>query len=354
MDGALWAGLDLGLRRTSVCIVDDSGITVHEETCNTDYRAIDDALSTLGKERIRLIAVEAGSDMHVVRKLRDGKFPVALFEARKASKFLAVRRNKSDVSDAHGLADLARIGRHTVSQVHLKSLDCQQVRSQLVMRHKLVKLRVAADGALQSRLALHGRSVQLSRVPGLMRERVCQLLHQLKEDEHIDLAEDLQPLIDLCESLRSCLQRLDRSLAREALEHPVCRRLMEVTGVGSICSLSFYSAIEDPARFKRNVDVAAYLGLVPRRYQSGGVSLTRGITKTGNRLTRTHLVNAATVFSARGPDSELKAWAATLKQRIGARRARVAVARKLAILLLKLWKEDKPFDPFPTKASGKL
>jgi transposase len=118
---------------------------------------------------------------------------------------------------------------------------------------------------------------------------------------------------------------------------------MEVPGVGPICALSFYSAVEDPSRFRRAGDVAAYLGLVPRRYQSGSTSRTFGITKTGSKLTRTHLVTAATSFGNTGPDCALKRWFLSLRERAGSRRARVALARELAVILLSMWKNDTAF-----------
>jgi transposase len=344
-----WVGLDLGLRWTHVCIIDDAGATTHEQTCETAVEEIVGALSAVPKHRIALIAAEAGSDTHVVRKLRQADFPVALFEARKSSKFLAIRRNKTDASDAHGLADLARIGRHTVSRVHLKSVECQRLRGQLSMRQKLVRLRVAAEGALRSRLRLYGRQLKKPHAPGMLRINVAAQVEQLKLLEGLDLEDELAPLVDVCESLRTYQRRLDRALEKQASEHPVCKQLMQVTGVGAICAISFYSAIEDPTRFDRTTEVAAYLGLVPRRFQSGDVSYTRGITKTGSKMTRTHLVNAALVFSTRGPDSELKAWAAALKERIGGRRARVALARKLSIILLTIWKQGTQFEPYPAK-----
>ncbi len=120
-NGIFWAGLDLGLRQTHVCIVDDTGEPKHEVACETTVDAITEALSVVPKEQIALIAVEAGCDTYAVRMIREANFPITLFESRKASKFLSVRRNKTDKSDARGLADLARIGRHTVSQVHLRS-----------------------------------------------------------------------------------------------------------------------------------------------------------------------------------------------------------------------------------------
>jgi transposase len=348
--GKFWAGLDLGLRQTHVCIVDDAGKPKHEVACETTVDAITGALSVVPKERIGLVAVEAGCDTYAVRLIKEAHYPVALFEARKASKFLSVRRSKTDASDARGLADLARIGRHTVSQVHLKSLDCEQLRARLTMRHRLVKMRVAGDLALRARLAHFGEHVKMQYQPERLREEIASHLEKLKISSGVDLESELAPLIDVCLSLRKYVRSLDRALEREAKQHPVCARLMSVSGVGPICALSFFSAVEDPARFKSAEDVAAYLGLVPRRYQSGETSYTKGITKTGNKMTRTHLVGAALVFGTRGPDSALKQWASDLRGRIGASRARVALARKLSIVLLAMWKSGSKFDPYPVRS----
>ena len=345
---AIWAGVDLGQTTSHVCIVDDAGLTIHEDSCETSPERISQVLTFADAACLKLIAVESGSEQHIVRKLRSAGFPIAIFEARKASRFLAIRRNKSDASDARGLADLARLGRHSVSQVHLKSLECQQLRSQLAIRQRLVRVRVATEGAIRSRLALFGRKLRIQSSPTLLGERVAAEIEQLKAEEGIDLAEDLEPLVDVARSLRRYIDQVDKRLQKTAKSHPICQKLMSVVGVGPICSLSFYSAIEDPDRFKRAEEVAAYLGLIPRRYQSGDVSYTRGITKTGSTMTRTHLVNAALVFAAKGPDSALKSWASALRERAGARRARVALARKLSVILLKMWKTGAAFEPYPS------
>jgi transposase len=345
----VWIGLDLGLRQTNVCVIDDDGTTLHEQECETALAPLEDAVSSFPRERIGLIAVEAGSDTHIVRKLRSAGFPVTMFEARKASKFLAVRRNKTDASDARGLADLARIGRNTISQVYLKSPECQQLRGQLVLRKKLVTIRVMIEGSIRSRLALYGRKLKKTEALGGLRRQVKTELSLLKSEEGVDIAADVLPLVDVCESLRTYLTKLDAKLEKKAKSHPVCKLLMQVPGVGPICALSFYSAIEDPDRFRHPSDVAAYLGLVPRRYQSGEVSRTLGITKTGSKLTRTHLVTAALVFGTRAPDCALKDWYLALRQRIGSMRARVALARKLSIVLMTMWKEGAGFEPHPSK-----
>jgi transposase len=350
--GSVWVGLDLGQARTTICVTDNMGVPLREQPCGTVLGEVEEVLAPFPRATIGLIAVEAGSDTHLVRKLVDRGYPVAIFEARKASKFLAIRRNKTDSSDARGLADLARLGRNTVSQVHLKSLECQQLRSKLIMRHKLVHLRVAAEGAVRSRLALYGRRFKSPAAYRPIHEQVEKELVQLRAEEGVDLLDDLLPLVETCDGLRAYMKRLDLELAERARAHPVCQLLMEVPGVGPVTALSFYSAIEDPARFQHASDVAAYLGLVPRRYQSGDVSRTLGITKNGSKLTRSHLVTAATVLRARAPDCALKDWALQLKERVGSSRSRVALARKIAVVLLSMWKSSRHFEPYPVGSAA--
>jgi transposase len=343
----LWVGLDLGERLTSVCVIDQAGEPIHELSCATSAEEIDASLSEFPRSNLGLVAVEAGSETHLVRKLRDRGYPVSIFEARKASRFLAVRRNKTDRGDARGLADIARLGRHTISQVYLKSPECQQLRSKLIMRRKLVHLRVAMEGVARSRLALNGRRFKWPRTAGSLQKQVTAAAYALQQEEGLDLS-DLLPLVDVCESLRAYLKHVDHELASAAKAHPVCRLLMEIPGVGPLCALAFYSSIEDPTRFRKSTDVAAYLGLIPRRYQSGDNSRTLGITKTGCKLTRTHLVTSATVFRRYAPDCALKAWALGLQERIGSARSKVALARKLSILMLTMWKTGAHFEAYPS------
>jgi transposase len=343
-DARIWIGLDLGLRRTRISVVDAIGAELLNEECDTKLSALKNALAAFPLEQIGLIAAEAGNDVHIVRKLRQNGFPVAIFEARQASKFLAIRRNKTDAGDARGLADLARLGRHSVSQVYLKSPECQQLRGTLVMRRRLVMMRVAADASLRSRLGSHGLVLPAARAPGQMRLHVQDALAQLCWDERRDLKSDLAPLVELCESLRAYLKKLDADLDKIARSHAACRLLMEVPGVGPICAISFYTAIEDPSRFKSPTQVGAYLGLTPRRHQSGATSRSLGITKSGNKLTRTSLVTAATVFGNTAPDCALKRWYLALRDRAGPGRARVALARKLAVILLTMWKNESHFE----------
>lgn len=346
-DERLWVGLDLGSAKTHLCVIDSHGVTLHEQECETSLAELKEGLAAYPPSRIGLIAVESGTEMHIVRKLRAAGFPVAIFEARKASKFLALRRNKTDSGDARGLADLARLGRETVSQVYLKTPQCERIRGLLVMRKRVVLMRVAADSTLRSRLGMHGCKLKTSVTAGAVREQVELQIAQMRADEGVDLSHELAPLVEVCESLRAYLTSLTREVEEQAKANEVCRLLMEVPGVGPICALSFYSAIEDPSRFRTSGDVGAYLGLVPRRYQSGSLSRTRGITKSGSKLTRTHLVTAATVFANFAPDCALKDWFVALRERAGSKRARVALARKLAVVLITMWKTGSHFELYP-------
>lgn len=346
-DNKLWVGIDLGSRLLHICIVDWEGIPVHEQQAEASAQALEEALSAFPIDRIGLIAVEAGAGTHILRPLLALGFPVTIFEARKARRFLALRRSKTDVNDARGLADLARLGRHTVSPVYLKSPECEQLRSLLTIRRRLVLMRVSADNALRSRLQAHGLRFPSKWRKGAIDGVLDDLLAELGPDREEKVRSEVEPLVELCTNLRTSVKRLSRELEARAKAEDVCRLMMGVPGVGYICALSFYSAIEDPDRFERPSDVAAYFGLIPRRHESGGQFRTRGITKTGNRVTRARLFNAAQIFGIYAPDSELKRWFSALSARAGGKRARVALARKLSILLLTMWKTGNSFQPFP-------
>lgn len=351
--GNLWVGLDVGEQWTSVCVVDDVGEPLHEATCPTTAEDIAQSLCNFPPADVALIALEAGGVSHLVRKLRARSYPVEMFEARKASKFLGLRRSKTDASDARGLADLGRIGRHAVSQVHLRSLELEQLRAELLLRQKLVRVRVAVEASIRSRLAIYGRRMRRARWPGVLRASVEAETSALLAEEGIDLRSQLAPLVEIGESLRLYGRQMDQALEKRAKGNPVCQLLMEIPGVGPLCAISFYSVVDDPNRFLRPRDVAAYLGLVPRRYQSGELSRTRGITKTGSTLTRQHLVGAALNMRIQKKDCALRDWEAALRERVGSGRARVALARKLAALMLTMWKNGTHFEPYPASKRSK-
>ena len=341
----LWVGLDAAVSTTSVCILDDSGRIEHEEKCATDPDVIGNILRNAGEGRISRVCIEAGAATSVVRVLRREGFPVQICEVKRSSKFLSIRRQKTDANDAAGLADLGRLGGAVLKDVHLKSLECQNLRTRLSARQRLLRMRKGCDGLIQSMVRLYGGDLKLRFANGKLAADVEPQLALLAAGG-LDVENDVRPLIDMSEGLRTQLTNIDKRFAKFSEEHPVCRRFRTVPGVGPITAISFYSAIEDPSRFPRVRDVGPYLGLTPSLMQSGSYARQDSISRMGNRMTRTNLVSAATVLLSNSKtDCALKRWGEQLSDRRGRGKARVAVARKLAVLLLHLWKTGKDFDP---------
>lgn len=344
--GRCWVGLDVGQARSSVCVIDDSGTVLRECDCDTSAAEIEAVLAIVPKGSIEKVAMEAGCGTHLSRRLRLRGYEVVLLETRKLKRLLEIRRNKTDANDARGIADVARLTRRTPPQVHLKSLDCQHLRTRLRLRQRLIQQRLAAEGFVRSLLQLHGGKLQPVGRGARFRENVKTELERLWLQDGADLFDDVEPLVEIAESLRSHLSNVDDWLLKTVRSNPVCSRFLAIPGVGPVCALSFFSAVEQPFRFQRSSDVAAYFGLTPRLYESGDVRRMFGITRMGNKLTRAHLVIAArNLLATRKQTSALQDWGLALVNRVGRGRARVAVARKLAILMLSMWKRDTEFDP---------
>jgi transposase len=340
----LWVGLDVGADEMTVCVTDDQGAVLSEDRIPTKGDALH-ALLRSRKRRIRLIGLESGSfAIALVQQLRRRGYRVAMFEGRQASKFLAIRHNKTDRNDARGLADIARVGRDSVSEVRVKTLACQRLRSALVMRQRLLRLRMGAEGSMRSMFRLYGGRLKTSHSAAVLRKNACDEVRRLRKSANVDLTEDIEPLLSLSVALRSYLDVLDERLARRAKDEAVCSRFLEIPGVGPITALAFYSSIEEPGRFRRNADVGAYLGLVPRVRQSGQATARLRISKMGDKLTRTYLTTAAQQHLRYG-DSALTIWAAGLSERLRKRGVQVAVARKLAVIMLAMWKSGQRYDP---------
>jgi transposase len=341
-----WAGLDVGVRSTAVCVVDADGKVVHQVSMKSDPTEIGRYLRKNFTSNIVHIGLESGSTSgHLATHLRRQGFQVAVLDALQVHRVLSIRRNKTDTNDARGIAQITRNGRDYLTEVYVKSAACFEVRAQLIMRQRLVQQRLANEAMVRGLLRVYGGRVEPgAKVPATFRDRVIEQLCLITDNEGINLKPRILPILDLCVRLRADAERIEGELEMLAKANPVCARFMAIPGVGAITALSFFTAIEEPARFRRSDDVAAYLGLTPRIYQSGD-TLTRGsISKMGNRLTRTHLVNAATVLlAATRTFSSLKDWGLRLAKKIGFHKARIAVARKLAIIMFGLWRDGTHF-----------
>ena len=341
---SLWVGLDVGADEMTVCETDDQGKVIVEQLIPTKATALH-ALLKRERRRIKLIGLESGTfGIALARSLRKLRYPVAVFEARQASKFLAIRQNKTDKNDARGLADIARLGRDSVSEIRVKSPECQRLRSMLVTRQKIVQIRTTVEGTMRSLFRLNGGKLKSASSVATLRRNAAEEIKRLRRFEKIDLTEDIEPLLALSVATRAYVESLDKKLGKRAEDDPVCRRFLEIPGVGPITALSFYCAVEDPARFRRNADVGAFLGLVPMVRQSGQNVARLHISKMGDRMTRTYLTTAAQQHLRHGKSS-LTAWGAVLSERLRKGAVQVAVARKLAVTMLAMWKSGERYDP---------
>lgn len=339
-----WVGLDVGADELVACMVDAEGNVRVEEAMPTCPLRVSVFMEEHAGDRAP-IGIEAGSScLALTRKLRQAGFRVHAFDTRQVSKFLAIRQNKTDANDARGIADVVRMGRGVVAEVYIKSAECQQLRSKLAIRQKLVRHRIAGESAIRSAFRLNSGRLDRCFSAVDLRRKVTAELERIRDVEGIDLIDDVMPLLSICEATRKHLEVADRKLNKLAQRHPICGRFMEIPGVGFLTALSVYSAIENPSRFVRNEDAGAYFGLVPRVRQSGQSIHRLGISKMGNTMTRSHLITAAGVLMRlKNADCDLQDWAKALAARADNRRARTALARKLAVTMLSMWRSGDPF-----------
>lgn len=264
--------------------------------------------------------------------------PVICTCARHAKGVLSVQVNKSDIHDAAGLAQIARTG--WFKAVHMKESQTHKDRARLKIREQLVQAHAAMLNQLRGMLKLFGLRMGGATTPG-MRNRRLEALFKQKPD----LRDIFAPLIASLTALEAQIKSLSLTIKKRVQSDKVCERLLTVPGVGPIIALTYTCSIEDPTRFAHSNDVGAYAGLVPRRFQSGERDSKGHISKAGDGNLRHALYEAANILLSRvKKPCALQTWGKALAATKGAKRARVAVARKLAALLHKLWLSNERFD----------
>ena len=339
MTKGIWAGLDVGVETTAICIVNDAGEIVQEAVCATSAKSVHREIGWIKRRRHARVALEAGTGVSLARGLRALGYSVEIYESRRLSKFLRARRNKTDAGDANGIAEAARLGVSNVSKVYLKDFETQALQSRLTIRRHLLRERLAAVSLLCRQIELYGGRIRRSTRDTHLREAVEPQLKRLFGRAPSALSNELRDLLDRCEQMIEYQRAFDEQLRKLALDNAICRRLMTIPGVGPLCALTFYAAVGEPERFARSADIGAYFGLAPTTHESGLTVRPGRISRMGNAPMRRLLVQAAMAFMRwADPACALKAWALQIEQRRGRPRAKVALARKLAVLMLTLWR----------------
>jgi transposase len=333
----VYAGLDVSDKSTHVCVTALDGKVLWSGACATDPEVIAKTLRSRAPGLVRVILETGPLSAFLYHGLAERGVPVICVCARHAKGVLSVRVNKSDPHDAEGLAQMARTG--WFKAVRIKQEATHLVRARLKIREQLVTARLAMAGQLRGLLKLFGLRLGKVTTPNKRRERLKALFALKPELEPI-----LSPLVHGLEALEVQIARLSKDLAAMAATDPVAMRLMSVPGVGPVTALTFKNSIEDPGRFARGEDAGAFAGLAPRRNQSGERDIRGRISKAGDPMLRSALYESANSLLSRVKrPCALQAWGQRLAETKGGKRARVAVARKLAILLHRLWLSETEF-----------
>jgi transposase len=335
-----YVGLDVSLKEVSICVVDGDGVVAAEGKVATDPSAIVSWIEDCIGAVERIVHESGPLSIWLTRELAARGAPVVCIDARAAHKALSARMNKSDRADAEALAQLARTGWYR--QVHIKSEASDQLRLLLGARERMISIR--QDIEAQARGVLKTYGIRLGSVtPGRNRAGLREQLGAAAAGNPI-LEAVAASLIAVHEVACGEAAAIDAELRTIARDSELARRLMSVPGVGPIVALNFIATVDDASRFAKATDVGAYLGLTPRRYQSGEIDYSGRISKRGDGTMRTLLYEAANVLITRVQRfSPLKSWAVRLAARKGFKKAAVAAARKIAVVMLRLWRDGTSF-----------
>jgi transposase len=331
----VYIGLDVSLASTAICVVSAQGKIVKETTAASEP---EDLIATLKAIPGYLVAVglEAGPlSQWLYRFLTDAGFVTVLMETRHVKGALKAMPIKTDRRDAEGIARLLQMG--WFRPVHCKSMSAQEMRSLLSSRKAIQQAVMSLE--LSIRGVLRNFGLKMGRISkGRFEERVQELA-----GGNPMLEAAANPIIAARRSLRQELARLDKLLRDHAKSDPVCRSLMTMPGVGALVALTVKAAIDDPSRFRSSKDVGPWVGLTPRREQSGERDIFGAISRAGDVGLRTALYQAATVMLNRARPSWLTAWALNVAKRRGKKRATVALARRIGVVLHRMWRDGTEF-----------
>ena len=332
-----FAGLDVSVNETSVCIVDDTGRIVREVKVASEPETLLAVLKT-GAYRFKRIGLEAGPlSQWLFSALAEAGLPAICVETRHMRAALQAQINKTDRNDARGIAQMMRAG--LFRPVHVKTLRSQKLRMLLTHRKLLQSKAIAIENDLRGTLRNFGLKVGMVgtvKFEGRIKELVADIP---------DLAGMVEPLLIVRRVLREQIAVLHRRLLAIVKDDAVCRRLMTIPGVGPVVALTYRATVDVPARFRNSKAVGAVFGLTPARYQSGESDRTGAISKCGDGMMRVMLYEAAQILLVRTAKwSWLKAWAMQIARRRGMKKAIVALARRLAVIMHRIWVDGTEFN----------
>jgi transposase len=343
-----YAGLDVSNEETSICIVDENGNIVKEAKVLSDPESIHRYLKKTGF-KFEKIGLEAGALSHwLVTGLRKEKWNVICIDSRFMAAILSVNVNKTDRNDARAIANAIRCNNY--KEVHIKSIESIKINCLLTARKALVHQKLRLSGTIRGILKTFG--IKLPKGMPSVRDAIKKAVsfdefspEEYKVSSHVDWSV-IETLIVCCEKVEEQLNVLEFKLEFLAKNDRIVQRFMTHPGVGPVTAVSYKAEIDDPKRFKKSRSVGAYLGMAPRQFSSGETIKQGRISKNGSSEVRALLHEAGVVMISRTKaQSKLKSWGLKKKRKLKTQKAGMAVGRKIAINLHRMWLEDKDFDP---------
>ena len=335
----LTIGMDLGDRTSRYCVLDQEGSVLFEGSAATTQKGLSEAFGALPPSRV---AIETGQHSPWVSRHLSGLGHEVIVAHAQKVRLIGESTRKDDRLDAKTLARLARIDPALLSPVRHRSAEAQAHLTRIRARAVLVGARTALVNAIRGLTKAYGERLRKCHPEQIRKELAAELSSELRTA--------LEPLFQEVQSLTERIQHYDREIEKIAKQHyPEVAQLQQVNGVGTLIALTYVLTVDDPHRFGKSRDLGCYIGLRPGRRNSGNSQPQLHISKEGNRYLRTLMVQGAHyILGPFGKDSDLRRWGLKLAQRGGRnakKRAVVAVARKLAVLLHKLWVSGEVYEP---------
>jgi transposase len=333
-----YAGIDVSLEDSSVCVVNANGKIVREGKVPSEPDALINWFKSLGLELSR-IGLEAGPmSQWLYAAMTQAGLVVELLETRHVRDAFKAMPVKSDRNDARGIAQLMRLG--WFRPVHCKSIGAQETRAMLTSR-KLVQSKLQ-DVENHLRGILRGFGLKVGKTTNSsFGRRILELVAN-----HASLATIAKALLPVHAVLLREFKAFEKQVRSMARQDAKARLLMSTPSVGPIVALTYASAIDDPGRFKSSKLVGAHFGLTPKKYQSGQTDYTGRISKIGDASVRTALYEAAHIMLTKPLKgcTQLKSWAMRIARRAGMSKAKVALARRLAVIMHRMLADGTTFN----------
>lgn len=331
-----YIGLDVSLKETAISVRRE-GARVWRGKCPSDPRLLAEVIRKRAPQAKRVVFETGPLSVWFYHALSAEGLPAICIDARHAKAALDMAANKTDANDADGLAHLAEVG--FFREVRVKGYDSMLTRTLVAARLRLVQVTTELSNQIRGLMKTFGLVIPAGK-GGAFESNARALL-----EDYDELARIILPILEAWRAARRQATELGRQLVAAARQSLACQLLMSIPGVGVVTATSFATAIEDPANFKTSRSVGAWLGLTTRRYQSGEVDYDGHISRRGDAHLRGLLYEAAAVILTRvSADSGLRRWGLKLREKVGFKRAAVAVARKLAVIMHSMLKSGESFD----------